>query len=374
MHARTPPLLKCPPSPRPRCYALLAFLFLPPLACHCAVFQIDSSYPFISVNGAPVDWHSGAAAQWALSSRLVRIHPRGIVYAPQGWHLRDLSSIGWTTESCFPSAHGLCQTLSSVMFPSTQTPAVSEARAGECASSQTHRVLTNSTRYDTSSCDVIDRRMDFVHTMDVINYADTSIQQWAFWSICVLGVYLVRCLSRYTLASLRLDAQDAKGSSEANERVPSSLGSFLASSASTLLVVQSGDFMYVTHEDLLFYQFTLFYISAYAALFASVKIFNRLSKVAVSDPPFYNLLAGVLQLIATRLYGGSETPYNPPLIFVIAVRALSKSGHSPSLIRGCTLLLDACMLSLMCCLGFGPDPRYLVALFTGAVAWADLLD
>jgi hypothetical protein len=56
------------------------------------------------------------------------------------------------------------------------------------------------------------------------------------------------------------------------------------------------------------------------------------------------------------------------------VLAMAKSRREPNLLRGITLLLDACMLSLMCVIGFGPDPHYLVALFTGAGAWADFLD
>lgn len=348
------------------------FLALVP-SCHCSIFQIDSSYPFISVGGLAIDWHSGAAAQWALSSLLVRIHPRGVVFKKQGWHPRDLASIGWKSESCMPSAHGLCQTRhGSVFFPSSQPPEVNEGLTGMCASTSTSRVITNASRYDASACDVLDRRMDYVYTREVVSYTDTSLKPWVYWLVCILVVFLVRCLSRYTLASLAMIDPNCKHST--GKQVPDPYVSLVASSACALLIISQSDHVYVTHEDLIFYWFTVFYILAYTCLFIGVKAFNKISKATVHDPPFYNLLAGVLQLVATRLYAGAETPYNPPLIFIIAVRAIAKSRRELNFIRGISLLLDSCMLALMCVIGFGPEPRYLIALFTGAGAWADMLD
>ncbi len=78
--------------------------------------------------------------------------------------------------------------------------------------------------------------------------------------------------------------------------------------------------------------------------------------------------------VAFRLYCGAETPYNPPLIFIIAVRVLVKSRNThPSLTQSLTVLLDALMLSLCCSLGFGPSRHYLTALFTAAFAASDVL-
>ena len=367
--------------PSPHQFVTALILMIPVLLpqCQCAIFQIDTSYPFISVGDVPIDWHSGAAAQWALSSLLVRIHPRGVAFKKQGWHLRDLKSIGWTAESCHPSAHGLCQTRDGTLFfPSSQSPEISEDMTDMCQSAATYRVITNESRYDTSSCDVLDRRMDYVYARGVMNFTDTSLRPWVYWLVCILVVFLVRCLSRYTLASLAVVAPTSKtdsfSSQQGHKQVPNPWLSLTASSACALLILLQGDFMYVTYEDLIYYWFTVFYVLAYTCLFISIKVFNKVSKATIHDPPFYNLLAGVLQLVATRLYAGAETPYNPPLVFIIAFRALAKSRRRANLIRGITLLLDACMLALMCVTGFGPDPRYLVALLTGAGVWAELLD
>ena len=344
------------------------------------IFQIDASYPSISIGGQPVDWHSGAAAHWALSSLLVRIHPRGVVFKKQGWHIRDLRSLGWKAESCPPSAHGLCQAGESVYFPSSQPPEVSELLAGQCSSSNTQRFITNSTRYDMSACDVLDRRMDFVYARDIISYSDTSLPSWIYWSVCFLVVFLVRCLSRYMLATLRVKSPDPQeqggqtgSESPIEQTTPSPFVSLVASAVCALLILSQGDKAYVTEEELIFHWFTALYVVVYGCAFISVKAFNTISRSATDDPPFYNLLAGVLQLVAIRLYAGAETPYNAPLLFIVSVRALAKSRRKVNLIRGVTLLLDACMLSLMCILGFGHDPCYLVALFAAAGVWSDFL-
>jgi hypothetical protein len=81
----------------------------------------------------------------------------------------------------------------------------------------------------------------------------------------------------------------------------------------------------------------------------------------------------VMLLVASRLYCGSETPYNTPLIFIIAVRMAVKSRRGSDVLRSLTLLLDAFMVSLVCILGFSPHSRYLIALFSAAAAASDAL-
>ena len=355
---------------------LLLILSIP--GCEGTIYQIDSAYPYLSINGISIEWSSGAALQRVLSSLLVRVHPRGVVFKKQGWHLRELSRAGWKTEHCPPSGHGLCQTAQSVLFPSALPPEVNEGMAGMCGSSGTARVITNETRYDASACDVLDRRIDYVYANEVIYYLDTSLPAWIYWTVCVGVIFLVRCLSRYILASLSPNptATTAGGMPPGDSQgkaTPDPWVSLAASGGCTALILSQGDRAFVTHEDMIFHWFTVLYVCAYAGQFLGVRVINKISRAAIHDPPFYNLLAGVLQLVATQLYAGAETPYNPPLVFIIAVRALAKSRREVNVIRGVTLLLDACMLSLMCTLGFGLDAHYLIAIFTAALAWTDML-
>jgi hypothetical protein len=328
-------------------------------AASATIYQLDDSRPALSVGGQAVRWHSGSASQLILSSLLVRAHPRGLMFRPQGWHLRDLGGLGWSASGCVMSAKGLCEGPGgSVAFPSHQPPVVGQDLAGGCGSDATSRVVVNSSRYDASACDVLDAKWDYFYVDSTLRRAHTELPAWVYWTVCVMVVYLVRCLSRYVLASL----------DKARRELPDPLWCLGACAACTLLVLSQGDACFVTEEDLLFYRFTLVYIGAYGLLFVGARAAR-----AARDPPFYNLLAGVLQLVASRLYVGAETPYNPPLVFVVGVRALVKSRRGADALRGATLLLDAFMLALMCSLGFAPDPRYLVALFAAALAWADFL-
>jgi hypothetical protein len=146
-----------------------------------------------------------------------------------------------------------------------------------------------------------------------------------------------------------------------------------ACGACTVLSISQGDYVFVTHEDLVFHWFTVFYIVAYAGLFLGTRLAVKMHIVALRDPPFYNLLSGVLQLVATRLYAGAETPYCAPLIFTVATRAWVKSRHDPDVLRCVTLVLDACMLGVMCAFGVGFDQQYLIGLFVAAAAAADVL-
>ncbi len=94
---------------------------------------------------------------------------------------------------------------------------------------------------------------------------------------------------------------------------PSAGRCVLACCACVGLVVWEGTRFYVTREELLLHYFTLSYVAAYACLFLAARASARMAGPAPStDPPFYNLLAGVMLCVAFRLYCGAETPYNPP--------------------------------------------------------------
>ena len=340
------------------------------------IYQIDDARPFVTHNGQAVQWHAGSAPLKALTSSLVRINARGIAYKPRTWRLRAPETRYWEAAACTPSAFGLCETDTSVIFPSGQTPQVNEKLDWLCNSIATGRLVTNETRYDASACDLLDAGADYVMAHGRLYRSSSSdLPVWIYWAVCLLVVYLVRCLSKYVLISLSKEKE-----------FPGPVQCVVACVVCVGLVVSQGDFVYVTEEERLFHWFTVFYVAAYAALFAGTRLVATLTSVtsvtsvtttlttpARKDPPFYNLLAGVMLLVACRLYCGAETPYNPPLIFIIAVRLLVKSRRGSEFLRSVTVLLDAFMLSLVCTLGFAPSYHYLTAVFAAAMAASDVL-
>ena len=326
------------------------------------IYQLDDARPFLVHSGQPVQWHAGSAPLMGLMSSLVRVNARGITYKPSAWHPRPPMPETWRAERCTPSAYGLCETNTSVMFPSQQTPLVNEALDGLCNAQNTGQAVTATSRYDISACDVLDAGYDFIVYSDTLHTSTVSnLPVWIYWTVCLLVIYLVRCLSKYILTSLSKE-----------KSYPDPVQCVLACAACLVLVVSQGDFVYATEEEFMFYHFTIFYVVIYTCIFISSRAMAY-RHGPQTDPPFYNLLAGVMLLVACRLYCGAETPYNPPLIFIIATRLLVKSRRGSDPVRAFTVLLDALILSLACNLGFGPSHHYLVALAAAAGAASDVL-
>ena len=333
------------------------------------IYEIDDTRPFVSSGGLPVQWHTGGCAMAILSSRAVRVNARGLNFKKHSWHIRmSLQSMGWEIQQCSDSAYGLCGTDTSIAFPSLQTPLVNERRDGECESISTLRAVTNLSRYDTSSCDVLDAGRDYLMAGGILyTRGSADLPLWMYWTICILMVYLVRCLSKYILASL---SKNKEG------KYPDSLICVLVCLSTPILLISRGDSCMVTMEDLIFYWFCVFYVFAYLSLFIGTRLVARIEASARNDPPFYNLLAGVMQMVACQLFGGAETPYNPALIFIVATRVFVKSRRGEGtmdILRSTTVLLDAFMLGLMCCFGFTVEFQYLTAVFFAAWLASDIL-
>jgi hypothetical protein len=331
------------------------------------VYEIDDSKPFISSGGLPVQWHTGGCAMALLSSRGVRVNSRGLNFKARSWNIRQsLASLGWDIQHCQISPYGLCGTETSTVFPSTDTPVVNERRDWECESPSTLRAVTNASRYDASACDVLDAGRDYLLAGSVLYTRDSSdMPTWMYWTICVLVVYLVRCLSKYILASL---SKDKEG------KYPDSVVCVIVCLFTTLLLLARGDSGMVTVEDLIFYWFSVFYVFAYLSLFIGTRLVAHLEASVINDPPFYNLLAGVMLTVACQLFGGAETPYNPALIFIIATRVFVKSRRGRmDILRGTTMLLDAFMLGLLSKYGFTSESQYLIAVYAAAWSASDIL-
>ncbi len=147
------------------------------------IFQIEDSRPFVTHNGLPLQWHTGSAPWWMITSGMVWINKRGIAFKPLSWKVRrDMDALSqWEHERCMPSAHGLCATGSSIVLPSQHTPVVNEGLDLLCGSTATLQVVTNASRYDVSSCDVLDAGTDFVLAGETLFRSNaTDLQDWVY--------------------------------------------------------------------------------------------------------------------------------------------------------------------------------------------------
>ena len=186
-----------------------------------------------------------------------------------------------------------------------------------------------------------------------------------YWTLIAGAVLLVRGLAK----NVERVQRETDAADRADQLLP------MVSAAVCVAVVAPEHGVYATDEDLVFFLATLAYSGAYLAFHVAALRWD-------TTPPVFNLSAGVLQLIVSRLYAGTpfdrfyvlielmvlagaESPYNPVILLILSTRAFTKLAV-PSPAHALTALMDACYIALGCELGFLPDPSYLAALFVGA--------
>jgi len=341
-------------------WLLLAAAALPARA---AVLPLDDARPWLASSGARVDWASGGGAFLLASSRAVRLNYRGVMTEPRRARLRDLPALGWAGAHCNLSARGLCASEMGVAFPTAPAAprATDDARGlppdwqGLACSGATGRVVTHSPVYELSACDLLDEGADVLYSAGVLYYRNSALSPWVYWALVVGAILLVRGLAR------NVQASRGQADPDATQRGP-----LAASLVCILLVSHEGGALYATEADYVFYAATMIYCLAYLGYHTLFWVRAHALGMALArdpppQPPVFNLAAGVLQLIVSRLYTGAESPYNPIILLILCTRALTKLRR-PSAGHALTALADACYVALACDLGFLPDPAYLVAL------------
>jgi hypothetical protein len=337
----------------------------------CAeVFNLDDSVPFVMSNGVPVRWTHGWDALTVADSACVRVSSRGVFAKPSHWTPRALSGLGWGRADCVPGEPGvLCTTHGGAVFPTAHRPVYNASAAWhglECTREADGRLLDpGRLLYDVSACDVLDAGGDAVVCGRSAWTRHTGVADWVYWALCLLAVLIVRALSYLVVRRLAPHAEQTPEHPMLADSDALTVGACVA--ALPLVLIPEGDAEFVTEEERFFFLFLCGYVLVYTLLFAQYA--RQLN--AQGGPPIYNLIAATLQLVASRLYSGVETPYNPILIWAIATRALVKlrAGFDP--VASTTVLLDSLLLALMCALGFPYPPLYLLAIACAALTTTD---
>lgn len=119
-----------------------------------------------------------------------------------------------------------------------------------------------------------------------------------------------------------------------------------------ILTKPQGLDLYATQHDLFFYVVTVLYCCFY--IFYHIWHYITLKRMA----PVFNLAGGVLQLISTCFYAGSETPYDIIVICILITRAFVKmlSPGGPNVVSA---LFDAFYLACAC---YDYNPDSLIAI------------
>lgn len=344
------------------------------ISVHADVLPLDEARPWLVSGGVPIDWTSGGGAFVLASSPVIRLNYRGVTPERPGSVLRDLAPLGWSPAYCNISARGLCASEFGIAFRAQQAgpPVASDEPDAQlppdwhglhCANAA-GRILTHQPEYDLSACDLLDEGADVVYSAGVLYLRRSALSLGVYWALVVGAILLVRAVARNVQAHRERSMQDS-------QRVP-----LLAAAACILLVAREGGGLYATEGDHVFYVATVLYCLCYLGYHVYFFVNARAQALActggsVEQPPVFNLAAGVLQLIVSRLYTGAETPYNPIILLIVCTRAFTKLRR-PSAGHALTALLDASYVALACELGFMPDPAYMVALITCADLIAEL--
>ena len=334
------------------------------------VFNLDDSTPWPISNGVPIRWVEGWDALTVAESACIRVNARGVFAKPSHWTPRALDTLGWAPASCQPGGErALCSSPRGSIFPTTNNPVYNTSAQWpglRCTKETRGRMLdTTQDRYDVSACDVLDAGGDAVVCDQRVWTRQTGVSVWVYWALCLLAVLLVRALSYLVVRRI----QPPPGAPEPCPPPlagPDALTVGACVAALPLVLIPDGDAGFVTVEERFFFLFLCGYVAAYTLLFAQYA-----HQGGQGEPPIYNLIAATLQAIASRLYAGVETPYNPILIWAVMTRALVKLRRGFDPVASTTVLVDSLLLALMCVLGFPYPPLYLVAVACAALTTAD---
>ena len=388
--------------------ALRLLLLLSASETHASLHPLLDSRPSLSSGTSPIEWWAGGPAFVLASAGAMRINFRGAHIYPRTARLRELDHVsGWTGVQCNVSAWALCSADTGGFMPSSppRMPERKDKVEGgwggmACADSQ-GKTLVSLGVYDISACDIVDEGLDTVYSASKLYHARTAMPLWRYWLCVGLAIVLVRALS-YNVQGLWTASSSSREAPLKVRQWPALCGSLLL----LALVLVDLDRVYITKADLLYFWFSVAYIGFYLALHAHLPRLGAtvttlgatgatLGRTAGRDPsekrapakpatanetPVFNVIAGTLQLLATRLYTGAETPYNPLLTGMIACRVWTKvltamiTQKNPAhAATSLSLMIDAMYLSLSFEVAFNGTRELLVGITAVAFAFAQLL-
>lgn len=344
------------------CFSVIFPLFV---SIDATITPLDNSVPYLVSGGRALVWSAGVDALSVAGSSFVRVNERGIVTQPSHWSVRDLRENGWRVRRCLPGGGSLCE-MSNVsrVFPTDPNkPRFSASHTLpplRCTRDRAQRILDHNWGYDISACDVLDGGGDVVFFGHSVAFMDTEITQVKYWLLCVLAIFIVRSFSYKVKTRLEyLTSPNTLGFSSDQWTIGACALSII------LAITPNFTSELVTEEDFICCCFLVFY----SFLYIMVWVFNR------HDPhaPIYNLIAVTLQVTASRLYKGIETPYGGVLLYVLMTRMFMKLIGGWKLPHAITVACDSILVSLLAVFGTPFDGIYVVIIAIAAFGTADLL-
>jgi hypothetical protein len=226
------------------------------------------------------------------------------------------------------------------------------------------KVLVSTAVYDMSACDIIDEGVDLVYSHGVLYHRHTSLSLWRYWTCVALAIVVVRALS-YNVQGLWTNSPQ-----ERKQWPP-----LVCSLGILALVLLDLDSVYISAADQAFFWCSIAYAGFYLLIHGAMRFVPR-SDEGRYEQPVFNILVVTLQILAMRLYTGTETPYNLLLIGMLACRAWTKLLTLQNAVKardGLSLVMDSLYLSLCVELAYSGARELMVAVNGVAFVAAQVL-
>ena len=307
-------------------YAVL-LLFIPFVSSFYVNLD-QKSMPFLKLSdGISVDWSNGVIAVLTDTSAATRITSRGIHFFDHA-----VNPVG-VAVPCQRSPIALCKTLNdSFVFPDKYMPRYSLGN-GHCGYQSSNRVIiSNSSIYDISVCDLINGQLDVIYWRGNLHFDfNLYLPDYAYIILAGCVLYLVISLGQ-NIARIMGD-KDAVTMPVFTEVVCVFVVIFV-------LCLHDMQRVFVANHDRDFLWYLVFYIVLYSIRHAA--------DLMKSDTYVYtfNVILATLMLVTGRLYCSFENPYSTIFLVLLSTRWFHKIHYSDTWIVKFTIVFDSILISL----------------------------
>jgi hypothetical protein len=295
----------------------------------CYYIAIDQkSAPFLKTwDGRAVDWSTGPVAALTDTSMALRVSSRGMHFYDHG-----VQPLG-EGHFCKRSAVALCEMdTGSLVFPEIDMPRYSYG-VSRCGTESASRVVvSNSSIYDISVCDLFQGQLDVIYWKGKLHFDfNLYLPEWAYILTAIAVLFLVISLGQ-NIARTMGDQQAVT--------MPWVTEFVCLAQVVLILSLHNPLRIFVADHDRAMLVVILAYIATYW-------LRHLLDMYLDRHVYTFNIITGTLILVTARLYCSFETPYTTVFLVLLLTRMshkLQMQNQSPW--TKLTTVADAILVAL----------------------------
>lgn len=320
--------------------------------CFCYYIALDqASAPFLKTwDGRVVDWSTGPIAALTDTSLALRVSSRGMHF-----YEHDVHPVGKAVR-CTRSPNALCEMEGgSLVFPELTSPRYSHG-VNRCGTDSAQRVvISNSSIYDISVCDLFQGQLDVIYWRGNLHFDyNLYLPEWAYILVALAVLYLVVSLGQ-NIARIMGDQQ----------AVVMPLLTEVVCIALLGLIMGLHDPMriFVADHDRKMFIVVLSYLGIYLLRHGFDLYMERYVYT-------FNVITASLIIVTARLYCSFETPYTTIFLILLLTRLFHKLHmRNTTPVEKFTVAADAILIALHYRYSFMPSfwDSQMAPIYTAAV-------